>query len=398
MGDLMMRSKVKVLWINPGPSLSVKVEKYEALSELVNGDVITSSANEKIISKKNISSIRFHCTKYNYRHKTLSSLSLMLYCLFFAIRNRIAGNKYSLVVTYDPLKTGLIGLICAKILRSKFSPEVNGVYTSKKDYLDFKSANSGKLFRYIYPIIERFVLSRADGIKLLFPEQLKLFEKSISNKVIRAFPNYVNISSFLLKANSIEKNEILFVGFPFFLKGVDILIDAFKKISSKYSSWQLKILGWYPDKTILNQYIGGHPRIIYHPPVFHDEIPDHICSCSIFVLPSRTEAMGRVLVEAMAAGKARIGSNVDGIPTVIRHGVDGLLFNVEDVDDLAEKMSFLIENPTVRKNLGSEALKRVVEEFTTKNYVKSVTQFYEDVVNKNGIINFDNNKNKLYCS
>jgi glycosyltransferase involved in cell wall biosynthesis len=107
--------------------------------------------------------------------------------------------------------------------------------------------------------------------------------------------------------------------------------------------------------------------------------------------------MGRVLVEAMAAGKARIGSNVDGIPTVIRHGVDGLLFNVEDVNDLAQKISYLIENPIIRKNLGCEAQKRVVEEFSTEKYVKSIALFYNDIVNDNANINSFRHKNSFKC-
>jgi glycosyltransferase involved in cell wall biosynthesis len=92
--------------------------------------------------------------------------------------------------------------------------------------------------------------------------------------------------------------------------------------------------------------------------VFSDEMPAQIQECSIFVLPSRSEAMGRVLVEAMAAGKARIGANVDGIPTVIEDGVDGLLFRVGDAADLSLKMQMLMTDSRLRHTLAKAAKNR----------------------------------------
>jgi glycosyltransferase involved in cell wall biosynthesis len=177
-----------------------------------------------------------------------------------------------------------------------------------------------------------------------------------------------------------EKEEILFAGFPFWIKGVDILIAAFKKISDEFPSWNLKILGWYPDMTELNRHIGGHSRIIYHKPVLPNDMPEQICTCSIFVLPSRTEAMGRVLVEAMAAKKARIGAHVDGIPTVINDGIDGLLFQKESVDDLAEKMKLLMTNRELRMRLAEEGFKRVNQEFSKDRFALNMFNFMSEIV------------------
>ena len=55
--------------------------------------------------------------------------------------------------------------------------------------------------------------------------------------------------------------------------------------------------------------------------------------CRVFVLPSRTEAMGRVLIEAMAMGKTCIASAVDGIPHYVRDEDTGLLFRSGDAAD-----------------------------------------------------------------
>ena len=265
----------------------------------------------------------------------------------------------------------------AKITRAKFAPEVNGVYTSQAEWLDEPDSLSNKAKRTVYPIIMRYVLSRAHGIRLLFEDQINPFKRVCSGKIVESFHCFVPISQF---RPFTENKEVLFVGFPFKRKGVDILIKAFKKVAPKYPDWKLKILGWFPDPTELQAAIGIHPQIYHHPPVHHDKMPEIIGSCAILVLPSRSEAMGRVLVEAMAAGKPRIGSNVDGIPTVINDGVDGLLVEPENVDDLANKLDLLMGSKELRKTMGEAGARRAREEFTEERYIENVISFYKAVI------------------
>jgi glycosyltransferase involved in cell wall biosynthesis len=64
----------------------------------------------------------------------------------------------------------------------------------------------------------------------------------------------------------------------------------------------------------------------------------------VFVLPSLNEGMGRVLVEAMAAGRPIVASRVGGIPDLVRHGENGLLVPPRDDEALAESISLLLSN------------------------------------------------------
>jgi len=306
-----------------------------------------------------------------------SNLRFAKFCIWNAIRLAKNHIKIDLVTTYDPLKTGLIGLAVSRLLGAKFAPEVNGVYTSPAEWLDLPNSLVNRMKQKIYPKIMGFVLRRANGIRLLFDGQITPFEQICNDKIIRAFHCFVPTSQF---RNIKEEKEVLFVGFPFKRKGVDILIKAFKKIVHKYPDWKLKILGWFPDPSELNRAIGRHPQIYHHPPVHYPEMPYHIGSCAILVLPSRSEAMGRVLVEAKAAGKPCIGSNVDGIPTVIKDGIDGLLVEPESVDDLARKLDSLMGNKELRERLGNAGAKRVKEEFTEDIYFNNVIKFYNEVI------------------
>lgn len=376
--------KRNILFVMPGPIYEIKSEKYKILSRFFDGTIITTSDVEYIINSDKLYNFKLKCIRIKPKTSILfANIEFFYQVIRYCLKMRKQKEKIDLVVTYDPLKTGAIGALCAKILGTKFAPEVNGVYTSPAVYLDIKNSVVAKIKRIAFPLLEAFVLSMADGVNILFPDQIAPFKKILKGKNIQCFPCFVDVDHFVNKQHVyIERNEILFVGFPFKLKGVDILIKAFKKLSDKYPDWTLKILGWYPDKTELNAHINGHSRIFHHPPVLRSEMPEHIQSCSIFVLPSRTEAMGRVLVESMASGKPVIGSNVDGIPNVISDGIDGLIFESENVDSLVDKLETLMSDVDLRIKLGSCGSKKALSKYSSEAYYHNLFKFYTCVITK----------------
>jgi len=368
--------KYRLFMISPGPKFSLNEELYVRLYDDYEGMVITTSEDKAIVNRRELCGFSFRCGIFYEKYRLYSAISFIVFCLFVAIKERLKGVKYDVVVTYDPIKTGIIGALVAPILGAKFAPEVNGVYTSEAEYIDGAYSLSVRIKKLIIPKIMHFVIKRSDGVKLLFDSQLSPFSALLSEKKISRFANYVRVDKF---SNLGEKKEVLFVGFPFYRKGVDILIQSFKEISPDFPEWSLKILGWYPDMTELSAAIDGHPKIIYHPPVLHSEMPTHVGLCGMLVLPSRSEAMGRILVESMAAGKPRIGSNVDGIPTVINDGVDGLLFESENIQDLADKMRMLMESGDLRRKLGAASARRAKLEFSTETYFENKLKFYRSL-------------------
>jgi glycosyltransferase involved in cell wall biosynthesis len=368
---------MKILFINPGPKMSINEKYHRDLGKYCQGAMLTTSMDDKIRKLTRVADFEFRCAKFHFHHLLYSNLKFTLYCLMFALRKRMAGDKFDLVVTYDPIKTGLIGALAAKILGARFAPEVNGLYTSDAEYMDGGEKLSVRAKKVIIPAIMGWVLKRAHGIKLLFDAQIDPFAEKVKGKVIGRFPCHVSTSSFKPLR---EDKEVLFVGFPFKRKGVDVLIAAFKQISDKHPDWKLKILGWFPDPTELNAAIAGHPRIYHHLPVYFPEMPGHVGSCGILVLPSRSEAMGRILVEAMACAKPRIGSNVDGIPTVIEDEVDGLLVPPENADALAAALDRLMSDASLRQKLGQAGLTRSQSEFSEEAHFLNTMKFYAKVL------------------
>jgi len=365
-----------VLYISPGPTYDPRSPDYQqfwhALSQRYEGHILTTAPRNETVTLG-----RFVLHAMESRNTPLDSLRFVFFCLAKSIGLRNRHGRVDLVTTYDPLKTGLIGLMVARVHRARFAPQVRGVYTSEAVWIDQGNSIGNRVKRRLVPAIMRFVLRRADGVKLLFNEQLAPFREILAGKVIEAFPSSVSTEAF----KSIgEEKQVLFVGFPFRLKGTDLLIQAFKSVAPRYPDWTLKILAWAPDPLELEAAIGEHPQIHHHPPVKHSEMPEHIGRCAILVLPSRSEAMGRVLVEAMAAEKPRIGSRVDGIPTVINDGVDGYLVRPGDVDDLAQKLDTLMGNPELRRSMGRAGKARIPVEFAQEVHVRRLCAFFDRVI------------------
>jgi 2-deoxystreptamine N-acetyl-D-glucosaminyltransferase/2-deoxystreptamine glucosyltransferase len=84
-----------------------------------------------------------------------------------------------------------------------------------------------------------------------------------------------------------------------------------------------------------------------------------MAGCSAYVLSSRQEAFPVVILEAMAAGKAVISTNVGGVPEVIADGMNGLLVPVGDINALAEAMVRVTTNPTLAARLADAAGKSI---------------------------------------
>jgi len=174
---------------------------------------------------------------------------------------------------------------------------------------------------------------------------------------------------------------VLFVGYPFLRKGVDVLLSAFEGLQDEFPDWELVIAGHEMPEKVAEQRPGirrlsvlrGMPNV---------EMATWIGRAGVFVLPSRSEAMGRVLIEAAAAIKPRIATRVGGTYTVIRDGVDGILVPPGDVAELKSALRRLMGSASLRADLGEAGHGMVHDRFSPQAYCAAVSQFVEDVCNK----------------
>lgn len=192
---------------------------------------------------------------------------------------------------------------------------------------------------------------QTEGIKKTFPVKVQNNSIVISNAIS-------NKKAYDIKVNN-KKNVVTAMGRLSSQKGFDMLIKAFSIVNKKNSSYILKIFGDGSDRNILQNLIDSLELHDYVQlcGTKNDAIND-IANSKIFVLSSRYEGMPNALIEAMATGTACISTDCKFGPSeLINDGKNGLLVPVDDVEALAEKILFLIENDSVRKNIEKEAMK-----------------------------------------
>lgn len=141
-------------------------------------------------------------------------------------------------------------------------------------------------------------------------------------------------------------------------KGLQVLVDSLVHLRETVPGVRLDMVGDGDDVRHLQaqaERLGVADCIDWHGQVGHDELPRFYRRAAVTVLPSLTESesFGMTLVEAMASGCAVVGSDVGGIPFVIRDGVDGLLVPPGDAVALAGALGTVLRDPARAARLGA---------------------------------------------
>ena len=166
-------------------------------------------------------------------------------------------------------------------------------------------------------------------------------------------------------------------------KGLDTLLKAMSLTRNEAS---LVLVGDGPLKNTLKEQanqIKIKEQVQFLPPVQQDRMPDLYAQADALVLPSRgtpvwKEQYGRVLLEAMACKVPVIGSDSGAIPEVI--GDAGLIFKENDANSLAQCLQYLMETPTLQKDLAERGYKRVTSFYSQKEIARRTNEFYRKVM------------------
>ena len=173
---------------------------------------------------------------------------------------------------------------------------------------------------------------------------------------------------------------LLFIGRITKIKGVDILIEAFKILRKRIKNSYLLILGMNYDNS-LDLNIENLPDGIkllkqVENPYKYYSIAD------IVVLPSRIDPFPYVMLEAGFMKKPFIGSNTGGIGEFINDNINGLLVEPGNIRQLAEKIEYLLENPEKGKILAHNLFEKVKNHTSCENYFKKLDQIYTEMLKK----------------
>ena len=106
-----------------------------------------------------------------------------------------------------------------------------------------------------------------------------------------------------------------------------------------------------------------------------------MANAGFVVVPSEWfENCSMVVLESMALGKPVIGSRIGGIPEQVEDGKSGLLFEMGNIHELAEKMKTLSENPKIRIDMGKAARKKLEAEYSLSNHCDELLDIYNELL------------------
>lgn len=164
------------------------------------------------------------------------------------------------------------------------------------------------------------------------------------------------------------------------IKGPDILMAAMERVWVVREDIFLVYAGKGDMEAALRacaQKAGASAQVVFAG--WRNDMHDVMSAFDIFVLPSRNEGMGRVIVEAMAAGKPVIASNVGGIPDLVKHGINGFLVPTEDPEALGAAILQMAEKPELRRDMGA-AGKRIAQSYDISSMVEKIDVLYRDIM------------------
>lgn len=149
-------------------------------------------------------------------------------------------------------------------------------------------------------------------------------------------------------------------------KGYDDFFAMMRTLLPRYPKLRFHIIGWIEEegyREILAQY-ENEPRVIYHGELTQTQVHEVLRSCHCLCHPSYHEGMSNVLMEAAAAGRPTLASDIPGCREIIENGVTGFTFSAQNAEALTESVErFLTLNEAAHREMGKKAREKMEREF-----------------------------------
>lgn len=306
--------------------------------------------------------------------------------LFYGVTGDLYSNYVSNYALKNMDKPDLIhvhhlypdGYVAMKLCKKWSIPLVVDIHSSSsiKSWFDNRTTKTKT----------KEILNYAHKIICINSELYESLKIGYGNKV-EHIPLGVDINKFKPRNNdNIRKNfgigeekVILFVGRLVKLKGIELLLKALSQVNTN-KNFKVFIVGDGPERKNLldmSNTLNLKDKVVFTGELREDELFNMYSLSDLFVLPSLTEGRPMVIYEAMASECVIIATNVGGIPEQIKSDYNGFLVKSGNINELTEKIEYVLENEEIMEKMKKNSRKRIIDEdWTWEGYSRKIAETY----------------------
>ena len=362
----------KVLFISPttysDPVTKDIQIKFKSLSKVCNPIVFAFSDKKSTTVIEGVETIFIKKNKNRF----LNYLKI-IFLFFFKIPSIVKNQNVEIICLQDPI-TGFFVILSLKIrkLPVKIVVETHG------DFIDTINLEKNLLLPNVYSSIfsylAKYSIKNADLIRSISDFTEKQVLKFGYEGAFVRFPAWINIENYLnaeIDRSFIDTFKIIFVGSVTERKNPKIIIESIETIDTKIS---IEIIGQTPNlkylkelKELISQ--SKHSQnIILTPFIPSKELIKKYSSANLFILPSKSEGLGRVIIEAQSTACPVLVSSNTGMTDLIIENETGYIFENNNKQDLKDKIEYIIKNYDTAVQAGLNSREFVKDNQSVKNF------------------------------
>jgi glycosyltransferase involved in cell wall biosynthesis len=214
--------------------------------------------------------------------------------------------------------------------------------------------------RLLNPVADRLAalaVRRADAVRTISDYTTGLVRQAGAEPAA-VFPAFMDLEPFLERPPEPlpERPAALFVGVLELYKNVDGLVEAWRLAAPRIPEAELRIVGKGPRAGLVSDLVDELPgQASWRLSLTTEEVARALDEATVLVLPSRSEGMGRVIVEALCRGRPVVASRVGGIRDLVHDGENGVLVEPGDPEALADALVRVLSDRALAERLAARA-------------------------------------------
>jgi len=211
----------------------------------------------------------------------------------------------------------------------------------------------------------------------------RILEFEPRTNIVKTIYNGVELELFPFAGRRLNTRRLLWAGRMTEEKGLAYLIRAMKKVAAAHPDVTLCLVGDGPLRSRLEALtveLALSENIAFVGERSRSELPNMYAWCDAVVMPSLSEGLPMVLLEAMASGRPVIASGVGGIPELVKHGETGHLVSPGSVEELADGIIELLGRPDLMEKMGIASRKLVEAAHSWDAVASAVYSIYKELL------------------